>query len=230
MGASDIARHAVSSGVDIIGIADHNTCCNFPGVSDAAKALGKGLVVLPCIEVQSMEDVHVLCVFEAYETVLGFKDWLWQRIMPIKNNPDHFGLQLIVDASDNIIGEEETLLIQGVGYEVDQIVDKSQELGGLAILAHVDRPAFSYPAALGPMQQDYPADAFELSCRLNYDEADKWRKEYPERTFIRSSDSHMLSGISRSNCTKMTLLEPTFSEIKKALKNEDGRRISWPWG
>ena len=40
----------------------------------------------------------------------------------------------------------------------------------------------------------------------------------------------MLDTLSRANCTKMMLEEPTFDEIKKALKNEDGRRVCWPWG
>ena len=126
--------------------------------------------------------------------------------------------------------EEETLLIQGAGYEVDQIVSKTKEVGGIPILAHVDRPAFSYPAALGPMPDDYPAEAFELSRRLDHEEAQKWRERYPGRTFIRSSDSHTLETMSRANCTKMMLEEPTFDEIKKAIRGEDGRRISWPWG
>ncbi|MPN41344.1 hypothetical protein SDC9_188889 [bioreactor metagenome] len=136
----------------------------------------------------------------------------------------------MVDANNEIVKEEETLLIQGAGYEVDQIVSKTKEVGGIPILAHVDRPAFSYPAALGPMPDDYPAEAFELSSRLDHEEAQKWRERYPGRTFIRSSDSHTLETMSRANCTKMMLEEPTFDEIKKAIRGEDGRRISWPWG
>ncbi|MGD9640762.1 MAG: histidinol-phosphatase, partial [Synergistaceae bacterium] len=104
------------------------------------------------------------------------------------------------------------------------------ELGGLAILAHVDRASFSYPVALGPMPVDYPADAFELSRRINSDQAEAWRGKYPGRTFIRSSDSHTLDTISRANCTKMMLEAPTFEEVKKAIRGEEGRRISWPWG
>ncbi|MEG1798999.1 MAG: PHP domain-containing protein, partial [Synergistaceae bacterium] len=38
MGAPDIVARANEVGLDIIGIADHNTCENFPGVSAAAKA------------------------------------------------------------------------------------------------------------------------------------------------------------------------------------------------
>ena len=229
MGAPDIAARANEVGLDIIGIADHNTCENFPGVSAAAKAAGSP-VVLPCIETQSAEDIHVLCVFPDYNVALEYKKWLWLRIRDIKNDVDHFGYQVVIDENNDIVKEEEILLIQGAGYEVDQIVAKVQDLGGLAILAHVDRPAFSYTAALGPMTQDYPADAFELSCRLNFEQAAEWREMYPDRTFIRSSDSHMLSGMSRANCTKMTLEEPTFDEIKKAISGEDGRRISWPCG
>ncbi|MCR5336015.1 MAG: histidinol-phosphatase [Synergistes sp.] len=228
MGAPEIAEKAREAGIDIIGIADHNTCENFPGVSGAAAG---SPVVLPCIETQSAEDVHILCVFPFYETALEYKEWLWKRIRPIANDVDTFGYQIVVDAENNIVKEEETLLIQGAGYEVDQIVAKVQEAGGLAILAHVDRPAFSYPAALGPMAADYPADAFELSCRLNSEEAGKWRDMYPApRAFIRSSDSHSLATLSRANCTRMMLKEPTFEEIRKALRGEDGRRISWPWG
>lgn len=228
MGAPEIADKAREAGIDIIGIADHNTCENFPGVSSAAKG---SPVVLPCIETQSAEDVHILCVFPSYETAFAYKEWLWKRIRPIPNDVDTFGYQIVVDGENNIVKEEETLLIQGAGYEVDQIVAKVQAEGGLAILAHVDRPAFSYPAALGPMPADYPADAFELSCRLSSEEAQKWRDLYPApRAFIRSSDSHSLATLSRANCTKMMLKEPTFEEIKKALRGEDGRRISWPWG
>jgi predicted metal-dependent phosphoesterase TrpH len=227
MGAPEIAAKAKESGVDVIGIADHNTCENYPAVARAASGVP---VVLPCIEAQSAEDIHVLCVFGNYADAMCCKEWLWERVRPIKNDPEHFGYQLVIDEHNNIIREEEILLVQGFGYEVDEIVAKTQRIGGLAILAHIDRPAFSYPAVLGPMPQDYPADAFELSCRLSYDEAALWRERYPARTFIRSSDSHELSRISRSNSTKMSLEEPSFEEIRMAFRGERGRRISWPWG
>lgn len=227
MGAPDIVRQAREAGVDIIGISDHNSCENFPAVDAAAN--GHPLV-LPCVETQSAEDVHTLCVFADYATALSYKEWLWLGIRPIANSTEHFGYQLVIDETNDIIREEEVLLIQGAAYEVDQVVAKTRELGGLAILAHVDRPAFSYTASLGQPPADYPADAFELSRRLSFTDAAEWRERYPGRAFIRSSDAHMLSDLSRANCTKMILAEPSFDEIRKALKGEGGRRISWPWG
>lgn len=227
MGAPDIAQKAVEAGIDVIGIADHNTCENFPAIKAAAKG---NPLVLPCVETQSMEDAHTLCVFPNYEIARAYQEWLWLGVRLIANNPDYFGYQLVIDENNEIIREEETLLIQGAAYEVDQIVAKVQELGGIAILAHIDRPSFSYTASLGPPPKSYPADAFELSRRLNSAEAAEWRARYPGRTFIRSSDSHVLADLSRANCTKMMLAEPSFDEIRKAIKSEDGRRISWPWG
>jgi len=227
MGAPDIVAKALDAGIDIIGIADHNTCDNFPGIYEAAAGRP---VVIPCIETQSSEDIHILCIFPEYKNALQYKDWLWKKIRPIKNDVDLFGYQVVVDAKNNILREEDTLLIQGAGYEVDQIVTEVHSNGGLAVLAHVDRPSFSYPVVLGPIPADYKADAFELSCRINSDQAAEWRAKYPGRTFIRSSDSHRLDGISRNNCTKMLLEEPTFDEIRKAINNIDGRRVFWPWG
>lgn len=227
MGALEIVEHARGAGIDIIGISDHNTCDNFPAVHAAA---GGDPLVLPCVETQSAEDIHTLCVFADYQTASDYQKWLWKGIRAIPNSVGHFGYQLVIDEQNNILREEETLLIQGAAYEIDQIVTKVHDFGGLAILAHIDRAAFSYTSSLGPPPADYPADAFELSRRLNSIDAGEWRERYPGRAFVRSSDSHLLEGIARANCTKMMLEEPSFEEIKKAIKGEDGRRISWPWG
>lgn len=227
MGAPEIVEHARAAGLDVIAIADHNSCANYPAVAEAAADTP---VVLPAIEVQTAEDIHVVTIFRDGDTADSFQAWLWERMPPTPNDPDIFGYQVVVDAHNEIVRMEETLLIQGAGYDVDTVVKHAHEHDAIAILAHVDRPSFAYPAVLGPFPQDYPADAFELSARLNWEQAEVWRQNYPERTFVRSSDSHMLHTLSRANCTKMYLAEPSFDEIRLALHGQDGRRISWPWG
>jgi PHP family Zn ribbon phosphoesterase len=227
MGARDIVARAREAGIDVIGISDHNACENFLAVRAAAAG---NPVVLPAIEAQTAEDIHVLTVFPSYEAALEFREWLWLRMPPTPNAPEVFGYQVVIDENDDIVRMEDTLLIQGAGYGVDEIVGRGRSSGAIVILAHVDRPAFAYPAVLGPFPEDYPADAFELSMRLDSNQAGEWRKKYPNRTFIRSSDSHTLDTLSRANCSRMLLESPSFDEIRMALRKENGRRVSWPWG
>lgn len=227
MGAPEIVAAVREAGLDIIAITDHNSLDNWKAVAAVA---GGNPLVLPGIEVQTAEDVHLVSLFVEPERAQIFKEWLWEKMPPIPNDPDIFGYQVIIDSENQIVGMEDTLLIQGVGYEVDTIIDKVHTLNGLAILAHVDRPSFSYPANLGPIPVDYPVDALELSRRVDHVGADIWRKNYPGMVFVRSSDSHDLDSLKRANCTKMLLAEPSFEEIRRALLGKDGRRVVWPWG
>jgi PHP family Zn ribbon phosphoesterase len=227
MGAREIVARAREAGLDVIAITDHNSCENFPAIAKLASGTP---LVLPAIEVQTAEDIHVVTIFPEYSSALDFKNWLWLKMPPIKNDPDIFGYQVVVDSNDDILRMEETLLIQGAGYDVDTIVARANDHGAITILAHVDRPVFAYPAVLGPFPRDYPVDAIELSAHLDSEQADEWRKKYPSRVFIRSSDSHTLDTMSRANCSKMLLASPAFDELRMALHGEGGRRVSWPWG
>jgi PHP family Zn ribbon phosphoesterase len=227
MGAREIVSRARESGIDIIAISDHNVCDNFPAVAEAANG---NPVVLPALEVQTAEDIHVVTIFPNIETAFDFKDWLWFRMPSVSNDPEIFGDQVVIDADNNIVRMENILLIQGAGYDIDTVVARANEMGAITILAHVDRPAFSYPVVLGPFPEDYPVDAVELSSRLNSEQAEEWRNKYPSKTFLRSSDSHSLGTMCRSNCTKMLLERPTFEDIRMALRGKNDRRVYWPWG
>jgi hypothetical protein len=54
-----IVRRASQLGLGIIGITDHNACLNAGAVMEAAQ--GTGISVLPGMELQTREEVHVLC-------------------------------------------------------------------------------------------------------------------------------------------------------------------------
>jgi PHP family Zn ribbon phosphoesterase len=227
MGARDIVARAREAGIDALAISDHNICDNFPAI--AALADGSPLI-LPALEVQSAEDIHVVTIFPRIEVAINFQDWLWLKMPRVKNDPDVFGHQVVVDSNDDIVRMEDILLIQGAGYDIDTIVSRANGMGAITIMAHADRPSFAYPAVLGPMPEDYPVDAVELSWRVSSETADGWRKNYPSVTFIRSSDSHTLDTINRSNCTKMRMMFPSFDEIMMAIHGRETRRVYWPWG
>ena len=227
MGAPEIVERAREAGLDIIAISDHNSCDNYPAIFECASG---NPVVLPAIEVQTAEDIHMLTIFPDYRRAARFQSWLWERMPPIENDPEIFGYQVVIDAQNEIIRMEDTLLVQGVGYDIDTIIDRAHSEGAIVILAHIDRPSFAYPAVLGPIPDNYPTDGLELSCRLNSEQAAEWREQYPSYTFVRSSDSHSLQTISRENCSRFYMEAPTFDEIRLALAGIDGRRVAWPWG
>ena len=54
-------------------------------------------------------------------------------------------------------------------------------------------------------------------------------KELHDYTFVTNSDAHSLAKIAREYQV-IAMKEPTFLELKKALKNEDGRKIIANYG
>jgi PHP family Zn ribbon phosphoesterase len=182
------------------------------------------------MEVQTAEDIHVLTIFPDEDAVKKFQEVIRLKMRPLKNDPEIFGCQPIIDSKGGILAFEELLLLQGTMYDTDAVVRMTKERGGIAILAHVDRPSFSYTAALGPFPEDYPADAFEISSAASLAETAKWLGSYPCRTFTRSSDAHTIEHISKDRCTEMYLEAPTFDEIKLAIEGRGGRYVVSPRG
>ncbi|SIN72171.1 hypothetical protein SAMN05444368_1500 [Acetomicrobium flavidum] len=227
MGAKEIVEKCLAEGVDIIAISDHNATANSLAVIEAAK--GKPLTVLPALEVQSREDIHTVSLFPGFEEASLFQEWVWERLAPIKNDPDLFGFQMIIDEDNNILNEVDTLLIQGIDASVDDIIEEVRRRGGMSILAHIDRQAYSYLAVLGIIPPDLKIDAVELSARLTSEEALFWKKQALNYTIIRSSDAHRLSDIKRQHATAVLLKRPSFDEIALALHSQDKRMVMWPW-
>ncbi len=226
MGAPEIVAQSRKVGLDLIAVTDHNSCGNVQGIVDAAGEVGP--VVLAGLEVQTAEDIHLVTIFSDLPGARAFQEWLWRKMPPTPNDPDVFGIQVEVDACNNIVREEEILLVQGVGYSIEEVVLEVRRRGGLTIMAHIDRPSFAYPAVLGPVPDDLPVDALELSWRVSSQQDRDYRSAYPGRVFVRSSDAHRLADLGREHCCSMLLESPCFDEVAKALRGEGGRRIrSW---
>ncbi len=227
MGLSDIARQAAEVGLDGLALTDHNACANAAGLIEAAQELG--LWVIPGCEVQTEEDIHVVCLFPTLGSAMDFQGWTWNLLNPVANDPDVFGYQLVVDKEGNILDQVDTLLVQGIRAGVDQVLLEVRQRGGITILSHVDRPSFSYPAVLGPIPPDLPVDAIEISWRASDQEAERIRRSLPHLPFLRSSDSHCLSHLSAQRCTTFLMGDLSFPELRLALKGQEGRGILAPY-
>ena len=143
---------------------DHNAAGNCAAVMRAAA--GSGLTVLPGMEVQTSEEVHVLCLFDTLEQALTWQGTVYDHLPERPNPEDVLGAQYVVDAEGDYLRTETRLLLTSSDLSLDDVVRRVRALGGLAIPAHIDRPSFSLLANLGfvPPSLDVPAlELFRLT-------------------------------------------------------------------
>ncbi len=216
-----IVQQALDNGIDILAITDHNATANIRAVQKAAE--GTALVVLAGMELQTVEEVHSLCIFEDTSQAEIFQKIVSQALPPLKNDPDHFGEQFVVDETGDFIRREEQLLILSTEMTLTQAWRFVNEMGGIFIPAHVNRKAFGLLENLGFIPQDIPLSAVEISRHLNSKEAVQKFPQLFGYTLLKGGDAHRLDELLGVN--EFTLAAPTFAEIKLAVHSFEGRSL-----
>lgn len=223
---SNIIAHARDQkGLDMIGIID----CHSPEVILEMEELMKkgelaqledgglsygGLTIIPGSELEVYDrscqgPLHVLCFFPSLPILKEFSHWISHHLKNI-----HLSSQRIY-----ISGRE--------------LQRKTKELHGLFIPAHVFTPYKSLYGkgvrqSLTEVLDPELIDAVELGLSSDTYMADGI-PELHSYTFVSDSDAHSLGKIAREYQT-ILMEKPTFSELKKSLANEDGRRIAANYG
>ena len=95
MTPANIAGMATLAGLNIVALTDHNTTKNCPAFFKAAKQ--NGIIAVAGMELTTAEDIHIVCLFEKLSEALSFGEEIEKHRIRIKNRPDIFGDQLIVD-------------------------------------------------------------------------------------------------------------------------------------
>lgn len=192
-------------GLDVIALTDHNTCRNAPAVLKAAANVG--ITALAGMELTTSEDVHIVMLFPSLENALAFNDYVDIKRMRIKNRPDIYGNQLVLDENDGIIGAENDLLIAATEIGVYDTARLAYEYGGVAIPAHIDRDGNGLISMLGAIEKDMNFSTVEFSPTAGED----FKKRYIDEGygFVRNSDAHRLESISeRENFIELDKLTP----------------------
>ncbi len=215
-----IVGEVLARGINLIAITDHNATGNIGAVMEAAR--GTGLTVLPGMELQTREEVHLLCLFETLEQAETWQNAVDSTLPNLPNKPDFFGEQFIVDSSGSFLRREERLLIVSADIGLDEAAGQVQALGGFPIPAHVNRKAFSLIANLGLVPPGF--EALEISRHLNPEEAVSQFPQIKGYPLIQSGDVHRLEEFLGS--CEFHAESPTLSEIRMALKGISGRRLS----
>jgi len=221
MSPQKIATRASQLNIGIIAICDHNSAENVVAVARAAEA--RKVVVLPGMEVCTKEEIHLLAIFETFTSARSMQTMVYDHLHG-KNDPDVFGLQVVVNERDEVVTFEDRLLIGAVDMPVEEIVEETHRLGGIAIASHIDRESYSIISQLGFIPESLAFDALELSVHTRNQEARDRFASSAGYTFVRNSDAHFLDDVGK-NSTEYVLEAPTFCEIRKALRGEDGRMV-----
>ncbi|SHE83128.1 hypothetical protein SAMN02746089_00867 [Caldanaerobius fijiensis DSM 17918] len=203
MTPNNIVNMALLKGLNAIAITDHNSSLNTRAVIEAARGRIK---VIPGIEVQSKEDVHILCLFKNSDGAESFSEIIYRHLPRINNKEDIFGNQLIMDCNDNVIGSENKLLLNAVDLSIEDICTYARECGGISIPAHVDRQGYGILYQLGFIPDDLGFTYIEVSRSCDIGTFFNIYPDLKRYHVIKSSDAHQLGDIlERYECTKICI-------------------------
>ncbi|MDR0426282.1 MAG: PHP domain-containing protein [Clostridiales bacterium] len=204
MTPNNIARMAGLKGLDIIAVTDHNTALNAPAVMAAAARLG-GPLVIPGMELETEEEVHILLLFETAEGALACGEEVAKKLLPVENRPDIYGRQLVLDREDNVIAAHKQLLTVSAGIGVYEAAALAGRHGGIAIPAHIYRPAHGIIATLLDVPPDMGFSAVETTFPNDGARMAAWE----ERGYgaLHDSDAHALALIAERGADNWFELE-----------------------
>ena len=187
---NNIAGMASLCGLDIVALTDHNTAKNCPAFFAAAEKYG--IIPIAGMELTTSEDIHVVCLFETLPEALEFDQFIETKRIRIKNKPQIFGEQLILDSDDNVIGQEENLLSNATVISIDEVKSVVEEFNGICYPAHIDRFSNGIIAILGTIPSDSDFTVYEVHSKDQIEGLANEHSINPDR-FVVSSDAHYLT-------------------------------------
>jgi PHP family Zn ribbon phosphoesterase len=217
-----VMERAKQLGIDIIAVTDHNSLAN--SCAYAEVALKMGIHYLFGVEIQTAEEIHLIALFQDATDAMALDAELYESLLPLPNDPDYFGDQVVVDADENILRFEERALLNSSTWSLEETLVKIREHQGFCFPAHVDAFTFSIIGQLGFIPDDLHLDAIGITARCDKDELLEKFPFLAPYPLVRSSDAHYLQDIG-SGFAYFWLAEPNLAEIRLACLNQAGRKI-----
>lgn len=193
MTPGNIVGMAKLKGLDVIAITDHQRCGNILPAMKIAQEYG--ITVIPGMELETAEEIHLICLFETPGDALEFEKIVKSRMPIIKNREDIFGEEWFFDENDEKLYKEENLLLVSSSISYSEAFTLVENLNGICYPAHIDRDSFSMLSAFGMIPPEYTHSILELSSRCDEKEFLKIHPELAAYHFIHSSDAHTLAAI-----------------------------------
>ncbi len=193
MSPAAIVRRAKELALDLIAITDHNSMEN----SFVAASLGMklGVRVLYGMEAQTSEDVHFICLFEDRGRAEAFNVRIYDHLPDVKNEPEYFGDQVVVDGEENIVRYEDRLLLNALALSIPELLELVSEHGGAVIPAHVESASFGLLVNMGMVPRELRDSVLEISHTAGCEDVQHSFPELNHFPLITNSDAHFLKDI-----------------------------------
>lgn len=192
MTPNNIVNMSMIKGLDVIAVTDHNSTLNCESIAKLCEETN--LLFIPGTEIQTIEDVHVVCLFPDLGSTRQFQTFIEANRMPIKNKPEKFGDQWIVNERDEIIGDEVFALISSLNVSIEEVVSEVKRLNGAAFPAHVNKKANSIFSNLGFIPEGLAVASLEIfSGPDSKTYIEKYKNKY---LLLKNSDAHYIGDIS----------------------------------
>ena len=217
MTPNNLVNMAKLLGLDVIALTDHNTSLN----CGAAMKVGDeiGLLVIPGMELTTAEDIHAVCLFPTLEQALAFSEYVDSHRIKVRNKPEIYGRQVIMNEDDEEIGEIEHLLLPASFIGISEAYGKAKEFGGICYPAHIDRDSLSILSVLGEID---PYCGFKTAELADMSKLDELREQHPilnEMNIITCSDAHYLENM-RDAANTLELPELTREAVIRYLDKQ----------
>lgn len=196
MSCNNIVNMALLKGLELISVTDHNSMSQQRMMAETA--LKAGLRYICGAEVQTREEVHVLCYFTEIEKAEAFGTWIISVRQHFPNNPHFFGNQYLFNADDEVIGHEEDCLIFSLEASLEEVIDAIHRFSGKAVLAHIIERKNGVMSQLGFIPKDLPFDGLEVTRPEQIDKVLKLHPWIKDPIFFMNSDAHTLIDISEA--------------------------------
>ena len=202
MTPGNIAGMAYIKGLDVIALTDHNSCLNCGPAMKAAEEYG--IICIPGMEINTMEEVHAVCLFRTLEAAMDFDSYVYKRLIKVKNKPDFFGHQYVYDYEDRIVREVEDLIINATEIPFTGLWELVRGYDGVMFPAHIDKSSDSLISNMGFIPEDsgfVTAEVKDLSKLHGLKDAHPYLRDC---RIISDSDAHYLEHIHEAEHTILT--------------------------
>jgi len=189
MTPNNIINMSLIKGLNAIAVTDHNSALNVRACCECGRKAG--IVVLPGMEIETSEEVHIVALFDSAEKAEELGIFVSSHMPVIKNRTDIFGNQYVIDSDDETLCEIENLLSTASMLDIYTAVDKIRKLGGVAIPAHVDKSAYSVISNLGFIPPELDFSTIEIKRAETCEDFVKTNKLQKYKV-IHNSDAHFL--------------------------------------